>query len=629
MTPQQLTHRLNEAISHHKAGRLDRAEAIYRQIAPAATKVALVFDLWGQLAEAQGRTEDAIRYFGQACRIDPKGVSTHVRLVSALISAGRLAESETTVRRVLDRCPESWEAWNALGFVLKLRGHLSAAVACHQRAVQLNPQAVDAWLHYGLTLGMMGRPFMALQQHERALELNPNHARARYGRAEALHKIYRLEEAIADYDAFLRVQPGHLEARSFRLFALQNLDTLTREQLFAEHVEYGRIAGRGPAMLPGYDLAPDRRLRVAVLSPDLRTHSCAYFIEPLLARLDPAQFELYLYHDHFSEDEVSARLKKLAAVWRNFVGQSNAAVERVIRADRPDILIDLAGHIAAMIRLPIFAKRAAPVQITYLGYPDTTGVPAMDFRFTDAIADPPGEADKFAVEKLVRFAPVAWCYQPPADAPAVPPPPCASGGPVTFGCFNSPTKFTDRLFGAWGRLLEQFPGSRLLLKGRDFEEAAVREHMMNRLQGQGIATDRVELLPRTLGTAEHLAQYARVDIALDTFPYNGTTTTCEALWMGRPVVTLRGDRHAARVGASLLTAVGHPEWIGATLDDYVRLAADLARDPARLAVTAGSLRSDLQRSELLAYDRQAACFARALRECWKVRAGMNLTASSA
>ncbi|HVU33139.1 MAG TPA: tetratricopeptide repeat protein [Opitutaceae bacterium] len=615
MTPQQLSQRLNEAVAHHKAGRLERAESIYRQIAPLA-KMPLVYDLWGQLAEQQGRVEDAIRCYSQACRLHPAGVPVTIRLASALITSGRPAEAEKAVRLVLDKAPNSPEAWNALGFVLKLRGHLSAATVCHQRAITLKPDFVDGWVHYGLTLGLMGRPYMALLQHEKALELNPNHARARYGRAESLQKVYRMEEAIRDYDTYLKVEPQNLEARSFRLYALQNLDTLSREELFAEHCLYGKLAGKGPATLSGYDLSPNRRLRLAILSPDLRTHSCAYFIEPLIAGLDPAQFELYLYHDHFTEDAMSARLKKHAAVWRNFVGQQNAVVEKTIRADKPDILIDLAGHIAAMIRLPIFAKRLAPVQITYLGYPDTSGVAAMDYRFTDAIADPPGESDWFAVEKLVRFAPVAWAYQPPVDAPEVAPLPCREGGAITFGCFNSPTKFTDSLLTAWGRLLVQVPNSRLLLKGRDFEEAPVREHVLKWLQTCGIDTARVELLARTMGTPEHLAQYARVDIALDTFPYTGTTTTCEALWMGRPVVTLCGQRHAARVGASLLRTVGHPEWIVGTPDDYVQRAVDLARAPAALAAISAGLRSDLQRSALLDHAGQSACFARALRECW-------------
>jgi len=617
LNQQQLTHRLNEAIAHHKAGRLDRAEGIYRQVAVTAPKVALVFDLWGQLADQQGRLEDAARYYTQAHRLDERGFPVVVRLVQALISLGRPKDAEAILRRFLDKVPGSAEAWNALGYVLKIEGRIVDAVGCHQKAVTLNPKFVEGWIHYGLTLGIVGESAKALKQYEHALTLDPNHAAAHYGRAETLQKVYRHEEALAEYDVYLKMVPGNLEARSYRLFALQNSDTITREQLFAEHVLYGKLAGKGPVTLPGYDVSPDRRLRVAILSPDLRTHSCAYFLEPLLRHLDRTQFEIYLYHDHFREDDMSQRLKQYAAVWRNFVGQSPAMVERTIRADKLDVLIDLTGHIGVSIRLPIMAKRLAPVQITYLGYPDTTGVAAMDYRFTDPIADPPGEADAFATEKLVRFSSVAWCYQPPEGAPEVAPPPCLANGYVTFGCFNSPTKFTDSLYHAWAQILERVPNSRLLLKGRDFEDAEIRTHLLSRMQRCGVPIDRLDLVPRTATTAEHLAHYARVDIALDTFPYNGTTTTCEALWMGRPVITLRGNRHAARVGASLLECIGRPEWIGENAGDYVDRAVEIAQS---VASHAAELRPRAAQSAMLNHSGQTRRFAAAVRKCWQERA---------
>ncbi len=620
MIPPQITNRLNEAIAHHNAGRLDRAESIYRQLAPVAPKCAILFELWGRVAERKGRAGDALRLLTQALRLDESSAGAASMLAAIHVAAGRPGEGEKVLRRLLQRNEKCADGWTSLGYVLKVQGRLDEAVSCYRRATEIEPKSVDRWVNLGLTVALSGRNFEALRYHDRALSLDPDSAAAHYGRAQALHKTYRLQEAVEEYDRFLQHQPGHLEARSYRMFALQNLG-LSKERMLAEHRVYGTLLAAGPASLPGYDFSPDRRLRVGILSPDLRTHSCAYFLEPLIRHLDPAQFELYLYHDHFIEDGMSARLKKYAAVWRNFVGRSHSDVEKVIRADKPDVLIDLAGHIGNSIRLPIFAKRLAPVQITYLGYPDTTGVPAMDFRFTDAVADPVGEGDAFATEKLVRFAPVAWAYQPPIEAPAVEPPPCASGAPVVFGCFNNPTKFTDELFAMWGRLLDRVPNSRLVLKGRDFEEAPVREHMLGRMAKAGIATDRLELLPRTDGTAEHLKQYGRIDVALDTFPYNGTTTTCEALWMGRPVVTLRGDRHAARVGASLLSAVGHPEWVAADADRYVEIAAALSQNPSGLAGDSASLRADLQRSPLMDDVGQSAAFSTALRRCWKERAG--------
>lgn len=619
MTPQQLTNRLNEAIAHHNAGRWDRAEAIYRQVAPLAPKMSLVYQLWGRAAEQQGKNREAIQLYQQALRLDPSEPTCAMRLAGIHIGMGRVGDAEALFVKLTQKLPGSSHAWTGMAFVLKIRGRFQDAIACHQKAVELDPKNAAAWAHYGLTLGAFGNNYQALEKYNRALAIDPENALALFGRAQSLHKSYRTEESLRDYEAVLKAQPQHHEARSYRLFALQNMDTVSREQLFEEHCAYGKGVGRGPNTLPGYDYSPEKKLRVGVLSPDLRLHSCAFFLEPLLKHLDSAEFEVFLYHDHFYEDHVSVQLRKLAKVWRNFVGQSNLAVEAAIRADKLDIVIDLAAHVATTVRLPMFARRVAPVQITYLGYPDTTGVPAMDYRFTDVIADPIGDADAFATEKLVRFAPSAWAYMPPEYAPAVSPLPIASGGPVTFGCFNSPTKFTDSLYRAWAALLKELPDARLLLKGRDLQEAPVREHVMSRMASQGVPIDHVDLLPRTADTAGHLAQYARMDIALDSFPYTGTTTTCEALWMGRPVVTLRGDRHASRVGASLLTCIGHPELVGQNPDDYVRLAIELARNRERAIGISAGLRDAMKRSPLLDHVGQSKAFAQALRDCWRER----------
>jgi predicted O-linked N-acetylglucosamine transferase (SPINDLY family) len=243
----------------------------------------------------------------------------------------------------------------------------------------------------------------------------------------------------------------------------------------------------------------------------------------------------------------------------------------------------------------------------------------MDFRFTDAVADPAGDADRFATEKLVRFAPTAWAYAPPADAPAVVPAPGGARGWVTFGCFNNLAKVTDAMLATWGRILAGVPHSRLRLKGRGLGDDVIRERYRERLGRCGLDPARVELLDRTADTRQHLALYNDIDVALDTFPYNGTTTTCEALWMGVPVISLAGDRHMSRVGASLLAVAGHPEWVAADADDYVRRAVELAANPTQLADIAARLRDELERSPLLDHAGQAARFGAALRACWVER----------
>ncbi len=608
---------LREAVAHHQAGRLERAEALYRQLAASLPHHAPLSDLRGQLALQQGRIDEGIRLLGEALARDPRSTAVLARLATALLAAGEGAQAEAAVRRFTERAPDLAEGWSIRGFVSTAVGRLSEALASLDRALQLQPRLVEGWFHHGQALAMAGRAAESLASYERALALAPAHVAARFGRAQALQKCHRVPEAIAAYEAVLRAEPRHLEARSCRLFALQNLPEATPERLWEEHRAYGAAVGVGPARLPGCNPDPERRLRVAIVSPDLRRHSCAYFLEPLLRHVDAARFEVFLYHDHPHEDEVSARLRAHAAAWRNLAGRPPAAAERIIRGDRPDIAIDLAGHIGTTLRLPLFARRLAPVQVTYLGYPDTTGVPAMDFRFTDEQADPPGVTDGWHSERLIRFAPAAWCYEPPAEAPEVAGRPDGEAGGAVFGCFNNPAKFNPETFRLWARLLAEVPGSRLLLKGRDFQVEAVGGAMRARLQEAGVPTDRVDLLPRTAGTREHLEAYGRVDVALDTFPYHGTTTTCEALWMGVPVVTHAGARHASRVGVSLLTAVGHPEWIARDADEYVRKAAELARNPTARAALRLGLRAEMHRSVLGDAPGQAARFWAALRDCWR------------
>ncbi len=616
MPPARLQQLLNEALTHHRAGRLAEAARLYARARAVAPRQFDVVHLSGTVAYQQGRIPEALELLALARTLNPKSAPCAMRLALALIAAGRKADAEAHLRAAVQLDPDFYEAWDNLAFCLKTQDRIKEAVGCHARVIALKPDHAPGWYNYGLTLSLLGRVGEALQCHERALAVAPGYAKGHYGRAQALQQAHRIPEAVAAYGRYLELEPAAHEARSYRLFALNNLDTLTREQLFAEHVAYGRAVGERPVPAFPNAPAPGRRLRLAILSPDLRAHSCAHFIEPLLRHLDPAQFELCLYHDHFREDAVSARLKQLAAVWRNFVGQSGNALEQAVRADAPDILIDLCGHTGMTNRLALFARHLAPVQVSYLGYPNTTGLPAMGWRLTDAIADPEGEADAFATEKLVRFAPTAWAYAPAADTPAPNAPPCTAGRPVTFGCFNNLTKLTDTMLAVWGRLLATVPGSRLVLKGRGLSEDAVRARYLGRFAACGLPADRVDLLERTAETAAHVALYHQVDIALDSFPYHGTTTTCESLWMGVPVVTLLGDRHVARVSASLLHAVGHPEWIAATPDDYVRIAAGLASDPARLAAIRAGLRDEMLVSPLLDHAGQSARFGDALRGCW-------------
>ncbi len=616
MSPVQIQSLLQQAVTHHRAGRLTEAAAIYRRLLPVAPRHFDVLNLAGLVAYQQHRLDDAVILLGKAQKLNPKHAGCAMHCGLALLGAKRADEAGPYFRRAVEIKPDYAEGWENLAYYLKTQDRLDEAIACHEKVAALQPGYARGWFNYGLTLSFAGRYADALACHERALVVDLNFAAARFGRAQALHQRHRMAEAVAEYDRYLAVEPNAHEARSYRLFALHSLEGVTRERLFAEHVAFGAAVGSPPGQALRNDFEPARRLRVAILSPDFREHSCAYFIEPILRHLDREQFELHLYHDHFREDAVSVRLRALAAVWRNFVGQSGDAVEAIIRADAPDILIDLAGHTGMTNRLPLFARRLAPVQITYLGYPNTTGLPAMDYRFTDAIADPLHDADRFATERLIRFAPTAWTYAAAADAPAVNAAPVLSRGHVTFGCFNTPAKITDSIIALWSRVLLAVPGSRLRLKGAGFSAPALRAHCAARFAPHGVTAGRLEFIERTSTHAAHLACYHDIDIALDTAPYNGTTTTCEALWMGVPVVSLVGESHMARVGASLLAAAGHAEWSAGNAADYLRCAAELAGDAGRLEVIRAGLRGDMRRGPLFDHAGQAERFGAALRSVW-------------
>ena len=608
---------VQEGIEHHRAGRLDAAEHHYGQVRAAAPKNFDGCHLGGLVAYQQGRHPAALELLSRAAKLNPSDDVCAMRLGLAYLANSRPADAERLLRGVVQRQPAMADAWENLAFCLKLQDKLSDAAGCHQKALAIKPSNPTGWYNFGLTLSLMGRISDALACHEKALGIDPNFALGHYGRAQALYQSHRIAEAIAAYDVYLKAEPKDFEAHSYRLFALNYVDVLSKEALFEAHRDFNRAVGSHPVPEFPNTREPGRKLRIGVLSPDLRAHSCAYFFEPLLRHLDPEKFEWALYFDHFREDAVSARMKKHAVIWRNFVGVAPAAVEAAIRADQPDILIDLAGHTGMTGRMALYARHLTPVQVTYLGYPNTTGLDAMHYRFTDVVCDPSPDADAFASEKLIRFSSTAWAYDPSPQAPAVTPLPALSGQPVTFGCFNNLGKITDTALRVWGRILRQMPESRLLLKGRGLTDPAVRKRYLARLSAQQVPIERVELIERTETPEGHMALYGRIDVSLDSFPYHGTTTTCEAMWLGLPVVTLLGDRHVSRVSASLVTAVGHPEWVARSEDDYVRIATSLAGDLPRLSEVRQGLRAQMAASAILDHSGQAERFGNALRSCWQ------------
>ncbi|MCA1805974.1 MAG: tetratricopeptide repeat protein, partial [Xanthomonadaceae bacterium] len=479
----------------------------------------------------------------------------HLNLGIALRTRKRFEEALAAFQRATELRPDYSEALDALAHAHMALYDWDGAVQVLNRIIARWPGKAEMFNNLGSVYQAMGRNREAIAAYEQALRINPRLAVA----LNSLGSAYLGQGDFAAAGRCLRqcleVAPADLRARSNRLMLLNYMPELEAEKVLEEHLEWGRVATRMIATLPPLAPAdPQRRLRIGYLSPDFREHSVASFIEPLLANHDHDRFEVCCYSCLPRPDATTLRLKGYADRWRDIDRLSDADTARLVRDDGIDILVDLVGH-TSNHRLGVFAARPAPVQLTYLGYPNTTGLATIDYRITDAIADPPGE-EAWHSEELLRLDGGFLCYQPDPNSPDASPLPALATGQVTFGSFNNFSKLNPAVLELWAQVLQRVPGSRLLLKCPALTDAALREHTAAALQALGIGAERLELLGHTPTRAEHLALYARLDIALDTFPYNGTTTTCEALWMGVPVVTLAGRRHAGRVGASLLEAAG-------------------------------------------------------------------------
>ncbi len=612
---------LQQALGHHQANRFAEAATGYAEARKLEPTNFDAYHLGGVVALQRGEHRQAVTLLERALAMRPKSGASHMCLGLSQALLGGQAEAEKHLRTATQLEPQNFEAWSNLASCLVQCGKLPEAADAFRRCVKINAKSAQGWSGLGSVLQLMGQSREAIEHHSRALSIDPRHPKAWLSRAQSLLSLNRTAEALADFEKQISLFPRDLEAASLRLFLLNYDPALSREYVASEHRKIGLKLDQAQPRRTSFPNTrePAKRLRVAFLSPDLRDHSVAFFFEPLVRHLDPAGFEVFLYHDHVRTDDVSRRLQEQASTWRNFVGQADSSVEARILEDAPDILVEMAGH-SGSNRLPMLARRVAPVQISYLGYPNTTGVPAIDYRFTDAFADPVSESDALATERLVRLPRCAWTYQPPHYAPQIRPRVRSENEPFTFGSFNNLAKLNPQTFALWANVLHAVPHSRLLIKGLLLEEKLVRTWT----DQAGIDPDRVVTLPGTATAAEHLRCYERVDVALDPFPYSGTTTTCEALWMGVPVISLYGDRHSSRVGASLLNAVGHPEWIANSKEDYVQIAQRFAADLKKLDEIRSCLRAEMSASPLLDHAWQAEHFGQALRHCWMEHCGANV-----
>ncbi|MBS0197030.1 MAG: hypothetical protein JSR77_09745 [Planctomycetes bacterium] len=571
--------------------------------------------------------------------------------VRALLRSGERARALAAGQRLVQSAPRDPAANSLMAEVLLANAQPARALHFAATAAALAPSDVGTLMQHGAILGMADRPDEALKVLERAASLAPQHPgplsamagilfdKNQCTRAErvcrraselapgdpgpasqhaaALLNLGRVEEAVGVLESLSASQPQNAMLASGLSLVLNYLPGASRQRQFEQHKRYGELLSRGgvpPLRSWSNTRDSQRRLRVGVVSPDLRAHSVAWFIEPLFEHHNRAEIELFAYQTNFIADAVTKRLSTYAAQWRVMDTATDEQLAQAMRADRIDIAIELSGHTQGH-SLGALQSGVAPVQMTYLGYPNTTGVPGIDYRIVDSVTDPPGEADACASEKLLRLDPCFICYKPPAAAPE--PAIGVPDRPFTFGSFNNAQKLNRAVIGLWSRVLLACPGSRLVLKSVAFADDELRADVSARFASHGVDPARIDVLSRANSVIDHLGLYARMDIGLDPVPYNGTTTTCEALWMGVPVLTLAGRTHAGRVGASLLGAVGLSELVAGTEDEFVALAAALVSDRARLASLRAGLRPRMQASPLCDGPAFAARFGGALRHVWQ------------
>jgi protein O-GlcNAc transferase len=546
-----------------------------------------------------GNLQQAEHEFKEILKVQPNNVSALHFIGVIYYQRKDYNTSIEYIRKAIHFGPNYVDAYNNLGIVLQEAGQIDLAIACYQKATELNPHFVRAYHNLGTALKEKWQIDEAIIHYQKALQLDPEFAEAYNSLGDALQDQGKLEEAEKCYRHALKIIPSPTYYDN--LLFLMNYDPRYNAQaVLAEHKKFADLFEeplRSSRVVPGNDRTISRRLKIGYVSPDFRKHSVAYFIEPVLAAHIRQQFEIFCYSDVPREDEVTMRIRANTDHWQSITGISDEKVAAIMREDGIDILIDLAGH-SAHNRLLVFARKPAPVQASWIGYPNTTGLSSMDYRFVDGYTDPPGLTDPFYTEELIRLPGSFLCYQADTDSPIVEELPAIKSGHITFGSFNYFTKVSPDIVALWTAIMNAIPDSRLVMKSRNFSDRTTCKYAMSLFAKNDIAPERIELLPIKPSFAEHLGIYNRIDIALDTFPYNGTTTTFEALWMGVPVVTLSGNTHESRVGMSILSNIGLTDFIAHTDEEYIEIAVTTAKNTSFLKILRESLRERMTYSTL-------------------------------
>ncbi len=597
----------------------------YRKVIQAANRAraldggsALAYNNLGVALQALDRQEDAEKAYRGALERSPDYPQALSNLGVVLQSTGRKEEAEASYRRAIEIKPNYTQALGNLAALIQEMGRKEEAEEMYRKVIEISPNYAEAHNNLGNLLQDQGRLEESLVSYRRTIELAPKHRLAYNNMALALQDQGKLGEALASLTHQVELAPDFSEAQSARLRCF-NFDPVWSP---ADICEAHRLwaAARADDLRPAEEdhansREPERPLRIGYISPDFRVHSVAYFFEALLAAHDREKFHTVCYANAPQKDEMTERLKELAGEWRESFGKSDKQVAAMVKADKIDIFVDLAGH-TGLNRMLTFARRPAPVQVSYLGYCCTTGLEAMDYRLSDWNTDPPGQ-EAFHAEALYRMDRSFLCYTAPESAPQPGPPPSGESGAITFGSFNTLAKVTPEVIALWCRVLNAVPESRFYLKAKSLSDDTTRARYRALFESHGIKAERLDMAGRIKEKGDHLGAYGRVDIALDTLPYNGVTTSCEAMWMGVPVVTLAGRSHAGRLCSTLLHALGLEHLIAGDEAGFVAAAKGLAEDRAALAELRAGLRGRMAASDLRDGPSLARAVETAYRDMWR------------
>ncbi|HZN25542.1 MAG TPA: tetratricopeptide repeat protein [Burkholderiales bacterium] len=557
-------------------------------------------DVWFEqvmTSQQAGHYAEAVALCESRLAESPDDLDAMQALAAALLAQGRADEGLTCLRKATAARPTDPQLLVTLARVCAAVGHIEEAIENYNRALALRPDSPEAADGLISLLKALERYDEAEDRCRESIGKSGDSAPRRHALAAVLFEQGRVDEAIVELQASLTLQPDAPVVHSDLLRALNYAEGVEPPTVYEAHAAWGRRHARAlseNALPHANDADAGRRLRVGYVSPYFRKHAVTFFFESMVEHHDREWFELVLYADVARPDEYSERLRAHGAQWRSTVNVTDAALAQMVRDDRIDILVDLSGH-TPRHRLLAFARRPAPVQVTWNGYPNTTGMSEIDYRVTDACCDPPGTTEGLHTEELVRLPGLYMSWRPPADAPGPGPLPMTLAGRVTFGSFNACYKITAGMVRLWARLLREVADSRLILftvpRGR------AEDRLRALFEAEGLGADRVEMRSRVSHEA-FLEAHREVDIALDSFPYHGTTTTCFSLWMGVPVVSRVGATHVSRVGLTILSSIGLSRLAAVGPDEYVAAAVALSRNPAELGALRSGLRERMRRSPL-------------------------------